>query len=30
MAIADRADRVFRMDNGQIISSKVNKKETKE
>ena len=30
MAIAERADRVFRMDNGQIISSKVNKKETKE
>ena len=30
MAIAERADRVFRMDNGQIVSSKVNKKEAKE
>ena len=27
MAIAERADRVLRMDNGQIVSSKVNKKE---
>lgn len=30
MAIAERADRVFRMDNGQIVSSKVNKKEKAE
>ena len=27
MAIAERADRILRMDNGQIVSSRVNKKE---
>ena len=30
MAIAERADRIFRMDNGQIISSRVNKQESAE